>query len=47
MQYLQAVQNEGKLDVIDVILLAPHGDETGRFCFEKVNKEFLSELRVE
>ena len=47
MQYLQALQKDGKLDSIDVILLEPHGGELEGFVLIKGNKDFLAKLRVE
>ena len=47
MKYLQTLQNDGKLDALDVVLLEPHGGDLEGFVLVKGDKEFLAKLRVE
>jgi len=47
MNYLHTLQNEGKLDALDVVLLEPHGGDLDGFVLVKGDKEFLAKLRVE
>ena len=47
MRYLQTLQNEGKLDTLEVVLLEPHGGDLEGFVLVKGDKEFLAKLRVE